>query len=198
MDVYLSEVPRARAGHGAVRGDDQREPGADAGHRRAGEPRRGAGHLRDAGRSRASVDRHGHRHAAASGCSTASTARCSADIPAASLDEDAPLYDRPLARPADRAARRADADAAAGPGRLRRRPARAARRPHVGVPPVRPPAVPQHRRGPGRRRHRAAPEAPHHRASTPAGAWPSPATATTGGARSTRARAPRWSWPRRC
>ena len=36
-------------------------------------------------------------------------------------------------------------------------------RPVVGVPPVRPPAVPQHGRGPGRRRHRAAAQAPDHR-----------------------------------
>ena len=46
---YLSEVPAPRAGHGAVRGDDQRVPGADAGDRRARRPRRGAGHLRPLG-----------------------------------------------------------------------------------------------------------------------------------------------------
>jgi len=39
MDVDVN------AGHGAVRGGDQREPGAHAGHRRARRPRRGDGDL---------------------------------------------------------------------------------------------------------------------------------------------------------
>ena len=41
--------PPSGAGHGALRGDDQRVPGADAGHRRARGPRRGHGHLRPVG-----------------------------------------------------------------------------------------------------------------------------------------------------
>ena len=78
-----------------------------------------------------------------------------ADVPASSLHEDAPLLDRPRAEPADRAARLADsADAALGAARRRRRPTcstcSTTRR---GCSPVRPPAVPQHGRGPGRRRH---------------------------------------------
>ena len=121
-----------------------------------------------------------------------------ADIPAASLDADAPLYDRPLRAPPTGSRRAAAAPVEpAAARRRRRRPARPAARPRVGVPPVRPPAVPQHRRGPGRRRHRAAAEAPHHRRGHRARAWRSPATATTGGARSTPGRAPRSSSPRR-
>ena len=89
-----------------------------------------------------------------------------ADIPADSLDDDAPLYDRPLAEPADRAAR------AGRRRRGRRSAARRRRAPTCSAlladtswvwSPVRPPAVPQHRRGPGRRRHRAAPQGPPHR-----------------------------------
>ncbi len=50
MDVDVAGRPAPRAGHGAVRDDDEREPGADAGHRHARGPRRGARHLRRAGR----------------------------------------------------------------------------------------------------------------------------------------------------
>ena len=97
-----------------------------------------------------------------------------ADVPAASLHEDAPLT--------------------TGPGRARRpgRPAgRRRRRPRwrrpptpgadllglladtvVGVVAVRPPAVPQHRRGPGRRRQPSCGSSTRSPASTPAGRWP--------------------------
>ena len=111
----------------------------------------------------------GRRHGSTDGrprcaSSTAATARCSPTCPPSSLHEDAPLYDRPLRR-------RADLDAST-PTRRRRIPA-----PDdcgadllglladtvVGVVAVRPPAVPQHRRGPRRRRHRAAAQAPDHR-----------------------------------
>ena len=73
-----------------------------------------------------------------------------ADVPAASLSDDAPLYDRPMAPPADLERRRADDPAALDrPVRLRGRgPLHAGRR-VVGVPPVRPPALPEHGVGPG-------------------------------------------------
>ena len=70
-----------------------------------------------------------------------------ADAPAKALEEEAPLYDRPRAAPADLADRRADGagslppadDAGVGPaGHVGRHV--------VGVEPVRPHAVPQHRR----------------------------------------------------
>ena len=77
-----------------------------------------------------------------------------ADIPASSLDDDAPLYDRPRAG-AGRAG-----PPAAPIGRMPPDPLDVGadllellRRPHVGVPPVRPPAVPQH----GRRARAATP-----------------------------------------
>ena len=102
-----------------------------------------------------------------------------ADVPASSLHDAAPLYDRPL-RPRDRTGTRPIRRSVAA-ARPRRRPARHARRHRLGVAPVRPPAVPQHRRGPRRRRHRAAAEGSPDRPTTPAAAWPSPPTATTGG-----------------
>ena len=77
-----------------------------------------------------------------------------ADVPAASLSDDAPLYDRPrrapaYAAPAARAARAADG--------LRRRPPGPAALAGLGLPPVRPPALPQHGGGAGGRRRAAAP-----------------------------------------
>ena len=68
--------PPARAGHGALRGDDLRVPGADARHRRARAPRRGAGHRRQVG-DPGLGHRRGQLARAASACSTASAARCS-------------------------------------------------------------------------------------------------------------------------
>ena len=60
--------------------------------------------------------------------------------------------------PADLAERRADdPGAAAVPGDCGGRPARPAGRPALGLPPVRPPAVPEHGGGPGRRRRPAPP-----------------------------------------
>ena len=121
-----------------------------------------------------------------------------ADVPAASLHDDAPLYDRPAG--AGRPGRRDRRPPTSVPvaRRLRRRPARPADRHLLGVPPVRPPALPQHRGGPGRRRHGAAPQAPHHRRGHRPGPGADHATATTGGARSTPGRARPWSWPRPC
>ena len=116
-----------------------------------------------------------------------------ADVPAASLSDDAPLYDRPR-----RAPRRA-------PRRRPRRPARPTaaptclallRSPRLGLPPVRPPAVLEHG---GRAR------APTPRCC----AWPGPGCRPprrgvgadhrlqpARRARSTPAPAPRSSWPR--
>ena len=70
------------------------------------------------------------------------------------------------------------------PGDACGRRARDAVRPGLDLAPVRPPAVPQHRRRARWGRHRAAAEAPDHAARTPAGRSPSPPTATTAGARS--------------
>ena len=53
----------ARAGHGAIRGDGQRVPGADAVRRRARGRRRRDGAVREVGGGRLG-DRHGHRHRA--------------------------------------------------------------------------------------------------------------------------------------
>ena len=117
-----------------------------------------------------------------------------ADVPAASLHDDAPVYDRPLAPP-DPA--RLGPSPVAGSG-----PPAASRAPRPAV---------RHARGSGastttsssstRWSARAAtrcccgsstrPPAP-----TPAAGWPSRPTATTGGARSTRRPAPASSWPR--
>ena len=78
--------------------------------------------------------------------------------PAASLHEDAPVYHRPMQRPLARSRSKGAPDGPAGygtdrpaaPPRLRAvgspRPAVPAGRPLLGVRPVRPPVVPQHRR----------------------------------------------------
>ncbi len=85
-----------------------------------------------------------------------------ADVPAASLSDDAPLYDRPRQAPV-----RAR-DRAAGPAhRLRRRSPGAAALAGLGLPPVRPPALPQHRGRAGRRRRAAPPGRPRAAAVGP-------------------------------
>ena len=132
--------------------------------------------------------RRGHRRRAGCASSTGFGGEVLADVPAASLHEDAPLYDRPRAEPAD--LRRAPAPTSpptlAGAGAdLGADLLGHARRHVVGVAPVRPPAVPQHRRGARRRRRRAAAEAPDHRRRHRPRPSPSPPTATTAGAPST-------------
>ena len=77
-----------------------------------------------------------------------------ADVPAASLSDDAPLYDRPRAAP--RAGGRAPAGASR-PVRVRGRPARPGALAALGLPPVRPPALPQHGRRTRQRCGAAAP-----------------------------------------
>ena len=76
-----------------------------------------------------------------------------ADVPAASLSDDAPLYDRPRRAPEPAPARAARA---ARRVRVRRRRPRARALAALGLPPVRPPAVPQHGGGTRRRRRPAA------------------------------------------
>ena len=117
--------------------------------------------------------------------STGSTARCWPTCPAQSLEDDAPRYDRPLrraGRPRRAAGRRAPA-VAAGAGDRGADLLGHAGRHVVGVDAVRPPALPQHRRRRRAATPRAAPEAPDRPGPTPAGAWRSRPTATTGGAR---------------
>ena len=92
------------------------------------------------------------------------------EVPAASLHEDAPLYERPLA-PRDRSGER-DPSTLHPPGDAGRRAGGDARRHGVDLAAVRPPALPQHGRGSRWRGRRAAPEAPRSPGSTPAAAWP--------------------------
>ena len=82
-----------------------------------------------------------------------------AEVPAASLSEGAPRYERPRRRPDDLDEVWADQPSATRLGRCRRRARGVALRPRrrgpvAGVPAVRPPAVPRHRGGAGPRRHR--------------------------------------------
>ena len=126
------------------------------------------------GRSRAAVVGTRHRRRPRCASSTGSTARCSADVPAASLARGRPAV-RPAAAPSPPTAPSALADR----GRRSPPPADAGADllelladTVVGVAPVRPPAVPQHRRGARRRRHRAAPQAPGHRRRHRPGAGP--------------------------
>ena len=65
----------SRARHGAVRGDDERVPGAHARHRPTAGPRRGARHLRAVGGAGVR-DRHRHRHRPAADPRARSTATC--------------------------------------------------------------------------------------------------------------------------
>ena len=85
-----------------------------------------------------------------------------ADVPAASLSDDAPLYDRPRHAPAHR-----DAEPPDAAHRLRRRPAGAAALAALGLPPVRPPALLEHGGGPRRRRRAAAAGRPRAAALVP-------------------------------
>ena len=110
----------ARGGHGALGGDDQREPGADAGHRHARVLARGGRALRQVGGA-GHRRRHGDRARARRRRPAAHPRRLDgavlADVPAASLSDDAPLYDRPRQAPGARRTR-----AAAGAARATARP----------------------------------------------------------------------------
>ena len=85
-----------------------------------------------------------------------------ADVPAASLSDDAPLYDCPRQAPV-----RGVTEPPAPPDRLRRRSAGPAALAGLGLPPVRPPALPQHRGRAGRRRRAAPPGRPRAAAVGP-------------------------------
>ena len=103
MDVDVSAVPRREDGHGALGGHDQREPGAHAGHRHPG--RRGRRWRRSApsGRcgppSSAGSPRPTRRRAGRLRIRDGFDGPVLADVPAASLSDDAPLYDRPRRPP---------------------------------------------------------------------------------------------------
>ena len=112
---------------------------------------------------------HGHRpghrrRGLRCASSTAADGEVLADVPAASRCTRTPRCTTGPAppRPTWTSAGWPTAPGLPGPDRLRRRPARHARRHHVGVVAVRPPALPQHRRGSRRRRRGAAAEAPDH------------------------------------
>ncbi len=142
-----------RAGHERRRGDDVGEPGADARHRHAREPRRGARRCAGAGRSaRRSIGRvtdtgrfrvfdglfdavgvpGANPPLRAATCRPRVVRRAAvADVPVDSLG-DGPVYDRPLARARRPGTRSHAADPAAGlaralPRRHRPRPASCSR-----------------------------------------------------------------------
>ena len=198
MDVDVDRRPPSGAGHGAVRGDDQRVPGADAGHRRARATSTRCCAICARWEVRADGRRPGRPRAGGCRILDGFDGEVLADVPASSLHDAAPLYDRPLAPAADRAGRRRRRRRPR-PRRLRRRPARPARRHRRGCA-----RQYDHQlflntvEGPGgdatvlRLKH------PTTGAGHRAGAWPSPPTATTAGARSTPGRARPWSWPSRC
>ena len=170
MDVNVRAVHPPRGGDGALRDHDEREPGAHARHRHAREPRPGARHLRPVGDRGPVVGRVTDTRPAAHP-RRLGRRRCWPTSPPSSLHEDAPSYHRPMARPAGLdAVRRRRPGPAAGAQGLRRGPARPAHGSDVGVPPVRPPAVPEHRRRPRRRRRPPPPEGARH----PLGEGPGP------------------------
>ncbi len=160
MDVDVVRRAPARGGHGALGGDDQREPGAHAGHRDARVLARGGRHLRQVG---GAGHRHRHRH----------RARARRGRPAAHPRRDgrsgAGRRARRLAV-GRRAALRPPRQAPVPAPRAAPPPApptdcagdlsRAAALARLGLPPVRPPAVPQHRGRPGRRRRAPPPGRP--------------------------------------
>ena len=138
----------AGGGHGALGGDDQREPGAHARHRHARVVAGGGGHLRQVGGAG-----HGRRHG-----DGARPRRRGA--PAHPRRERGPrarrragrvaFGGRAALRPSPPGARVPPQRAAGRARRLRRRPPRAAARSRLGLPPVRPPAVLEHGGGPRR------------------------------------------------
>ena len=148
----------ARDRHDAVRDHAVRIAGADAARRQEG-PRGGSrADLREVGPARgAHRRRHQRRHACASRITARSSPRCRTRA----LVDEAPVYDRPTARPAyldDVAARSTSASLPAG-GVARDALLRAARvadhrQQAVGLPAVRPHGPHQHDRAAGHRRRR--------------------------------------------
>ncbi len=145
----------ARGGHGTLGGDDQREPGAHARHRHPRVVARGGRHLRQVGGAG-----HGRRHG-----DGARPRRRGAPAYPRRQRRSRPrrragrvtLGGRAALRPAPPGARVPPDRAAGRARRLRRRPPRAVARSRLGLPPVRPPAVLEHRGG--SRRGRGAPAA---------------------------------------
>ena len=116
-----------------------------------------------------------------------------ADVPAASLSDDAPALRPPPTRP--RSDGRPPGPPPDAADRVRRRPPGPAALAALGLPAVRPPAVPQHGGRPrGRRRAAAAGRARACRLST--AAWRSRPTRTRVRVRSTRGRDGPGRWPR--
>ena len=150
---------RGAGGHGALGGDDEREPGTHARHRDPGVVAGRGRHLRQVG---GASDRHRHRHRARS-----SRRRSPAHPPghgrtgAGRRAGVLPLRRRPALRPpaagaGPRPCRRAAAAGTARRRRVRRRPVGAAALGTLGVAAVRPPAVPEHGCRPRRGRRAAA------------------------------------------
>ena len=199
MDVDVSVGAAPRAGHGAVRGDDQREPGADARHRHPRGPRRGARPVRPLGGA-GHGHRPGHRGRFAPRRPAAHPRRLRRRGPRRRARRQPPRR-RPGLRPAPRAAgpvparpgagrpapvppRRAAlldllCDTLAGSGASTTTSSSSTRSSARAATPC---CCASSTRSPG---------------PTPAAAWPSRPTATTAGARSTRRPAPVSSWPRR-
>ena len=128
-----------------------------------------------------------------------------ADVPAASLHEDAPVYHRPMQRPAPLGPRSVGHPGRRGnnrslPGGDGSGPALPAGRSLVGVWPVRPSAVPATPSWPPALTPPCSASlrpASGPRRAPRAGVSPCRPTGTRAGARSTPAREPGWSWPSR-
>ena len=192
----LGRAP-ARGGHGALGGHDQREPGAHAGHRH---PRVLAG----GGRDLRQVGGAGHASSARSTAPDRRRGRPAAHprrlrrrrcwptcrpprSPTTPPSTTGPRAGRRAPRRRDPAAGAARATAAADLLALLRSAA-------LGLPPVRPPAVPEHGRRPGGDAALLRLAGPGLPASERGMALTTDSNPR--GARSTRGPAPRWSWPR--
>ena len=165
MDVDVSAVPRREPGmadYEVMTSESQERMLAIVTPDDLAPGRGGVRQVGGAGRGGRQGDR-GARRAPPAGCgsSTASTARCSATCrPWPSARTPRSTAGRWPARPTRTPAWPTTPGALAAPVGLRPRRAGPAGRPVLGLPPVRPPALPQHGRGPGRRQRRAAPGRP--------------------------------------
>ena len=96
MDVDVGKGAAARAGHGADRDNDVGVPGADVRDLQPGEPRGGAGYLREVGARR---DTARDRSPRETGCRLFLDGEVIADVPASSLAQG-PEYHRAAEKPA--------------------------------------------------------------------------------------------------